>query len=281
MGTNGKKLTLRKLVERKNTKITTGVLPRSKWKPQYIIGYVHGGMVHEPFMKSILNCAWYDGRERKMLHSVVSHQGLYVDDNRNALVRLFLSQNAEWLLMVDTDIVFPANGPYMLLDAADWKERPIVSGVYFSRGLNANPDPLPVWYLPDPAHPERCDGFTPCYSFSDGLQPLAGAGAGFLLIHRSVFDKFRGKYPLETWLWFGRDTAEIDGRTIRLGEDLTFFKRCRELGIPIYGLGSCKLEHIKTRRETVASFAASPHVRIKEQYQEKILPASSIISQAS
>src|SRR6185312_5634096 len=119
MGTNGKKLTLRKLVERKNTKITTGVLPRSKWKPQFIIGYVHGGMVHEPFMKSILNCAWYDGRERKMLHSVVSHQGLYVDDNRNALVRLFLSQNAEWLLMVDTDIVFPANGPYMLLDAAD------------------------------------------------------------------------------------------------------------------------------------------------------------------
>lgn len=256
-------------------KETMGILPRRKWEDKIIIGYCHGGMVHQPFMTSILNHAWYDGRERRMLHSVMHYKGLYVDDNRNALTRMFLSQNAEWLLLIDTDIVFPANAPYMLRDAADRKKRPIVAGLYFSRGLNENPDALPVWYVPDPNDPKRSDGFILCTKFTDGLNPIVGAGAGFLLIHRTVFDAFRGKYDNETWQWWGRDIIVMDGKRGRMGEDLTFFKRCRELGIPAFGHGGCVVDHLKLRRENMMSFTDTPNVKVYDRGL-KVLPAGEI-----
>lgn len=197
------------------------------------IGYIHPGSDKDPFLRSLWDFRLIDSTRRKVWldADLLGVSGLYLDNNRNAIVEDFLQRShKEALLFIDTDISFDPAVVYALIEVLDPKTRPIVSGFYA------------VWYhgklVPEWWDYNTTQGFVHSTLKSElELQELDACGMGFCLIHRSVFDQ----YPVrdgDPWRWFGRDLGMVEGKRCRLDEDLTFCKRARfDLNIPIFGHG--------------------------------------------
>src|SRR5262249_44746892 len=100
-------------------------------KNSLAIGYCHRGMVHEPFMRSVLHFALADHNRADVLAGYASHNNLYVAMGRHEVVKEFLTATkAEWLLFIDTDVEFLPENVYGMLKLAD-DEHQILAGLYF------------------------------------------------------------------------------------------------------------------------------------------------------
>lgn len=224
---------------------TDNVIPlRPRDRDRITIGYIHNGWVRSNFMMSAFRFAMQDSADRKVFHALREYCGLYVHQNRNALVREFLEdKDSNWLLCVDADIEFDFDIPYKLLDAADPKKRPIVSALYFTyvgENYMLESDIVPLW-----SHYTEGKGFEVVKQvYSDEVQKIDGCGFGCVLIHRSVFEKFQEHYE-KVDTWFAHDLANAHGQDFRMGEDYSFCKRAMSLDIPIYGCGSAVVTHFK------------------------------------
>jgi len=66
------------------------------------------------------------------------------------------------------------------------------------------------------------------------------AGMGLVLMHRSVVTKLREKYPDQSVF------AEIEGLGVKfVSEDIVFFRKLKEAGIPVYAHTGARVKHMK------------------------------------
>jgi hypothetical protein len=105
------------------------------------------------------------------------------DLSRNFIAKNFLDSGAEWLLMIDTDVIMPPDGLEELYRA----KLPIVSGLYWRRHPKVFPElfrfrPGTTQY--DPVPDEQ---------IHVGMNEVDGVGMGFCLLHRRVFENLRDK----------------------------------------------------------------------------------------
>ena len=245
-----------------------------------VMAFCDGGMVHGEFAMSLLAFQGHDNRERQTLAGTIRIPGLYVDDNRNRCVDEFLKvaekYGAEWMLMLDADMVFDPQVPYQLLDAADPVERPILSALYFgyiksnlANGFNA------IWMR------KYTDGYrTLMYddlNINQEIVELDAVGMGCCLIHRSVFDKMTADAdPLQfrRLQWFGREIIDHESGIIgRYGEDVAFCHRAQQSGFKIYGHAGITLEHIKSRKENINTFMERLQVKAAPKELNGLAPA--------
>lgn len=155
---------------------------------------------------------------------------------RNRLVREFLSSQVDWLLVIDTDMVFEPEDWERLRDSADEYERPFVTGTYFVD--NEPLRPCGVIFDDD-------GGFhSPnLHEDSDELIQLSASCIGFGLIHRSVF--LRSAEVENDHEWFEHGMRTPQGQT--LPEDYAFCSRVGAVGIPIYLNTKVRIGHLKSR----------------------------------
>ena len=159
---------------------------------------------------------------------------------RNLMVDAFRTEeryaHCDRLLFIDSDIGFDPAHIQTLVD----DDLPIVSGVYhslFDQGIRpvvyewATDDqgrnvmnPIEKWGRPE----------------DDNLVPVDAVGAGFLMIHKSVFDVFAEHHPGPTAFF---ETTILDG--VQLGEDLGFCVRATNLGIPVIVDRRAQVSHSK------------------------------------
>lgn len=170
---------------------------------------------------------------------------------RNSLAAEFLATDCTHLLFLDCDLSFRADHVEALL-----AHRVPIVGAYYARKRSGDPGWV-VRRLPDdpPVNPEN------------GLQLLAGIGAGFLLIERAVFEAMIAhggeaiRYYADEVLREEHDFFPVgiqvdpDGRRRYLGEDNGFCRRARELGFPVYGDPNLVLAHHGT-----AAFPLTEHL---------------------
>lgn len=216
-------------------------------KDRFVIAYCHGGTVHTDFMTSVLDLLRVDGGPdgRHLFAGQIGVRGLYIGQSRNEAVALFLKQDkAEWLLFVDTDIIFTTEEVYALINSANAQEAAIMAGVYFGY-LNGT-----LWPV---LFSKRADGmYGPVLSFTDDrVQSIDACGMGFTLIHRRVLDALRDES--DPWCWFGHDLYM--GK--RMGEDICFCYRASKLGYAMYADGRVKVRHIKSRAESMDTWVKS------------------------
>lgn len=233
-----------------------------------MIGYPHGGMVHEPFMRSLLEFQYRDEHDRGVLHSVSGAMGPSITDNRNRLCRRFLSlKETKWLLLVDTDIVFAPEQIYKLLD----HRAPIVTGLYFGRPGD-NQQLMPLWY----ERTAEDDDFNVriVKHVAPELQKIEACGMGFCLVRRDVLEAFPEG---DDWRWFSRDVYQSQGKRIHVSEDLSFCLRARKLGFEVYGDGTLTLAHIKATALTLDKFLSEngAAVRVRQPAGQDTEPARS------
>lgn len=158
---------------------------------------------------------------------------------RNGLAEHFYG---DWLLMLDTDHSFEPDLLGRLLHRMNLHSLDVVCGLYQFR----SPPHSPViygWYG------EEDGGFAPVGGFDESLplQSAAGAGGGCLLVKRAVYDRVR------------RELKEAPFDLIgQMGEDLSFFKRLRKLGIRAYVDTRVECHHLQVRPLTLADWERPP-----------------------
>lgn len=200
------------------------------------VAYLGGVMaLPEPFVKSWTDMLQYnyeyllDANQRiEYTRSTVSYHSFA----RNMLVE---HMKGDWLLQLDTDATFdPDLLGRMLLwfnnAKPEGKQIDVLAGMYLYK---SDPHP-PVVYGYDPKKKEKI--IIGDWGKGDLLR-IKGAGAGCLLIRRSVFDKIRsetGQSPFDIY---------FDGEA-PLSEDHSFFERCWNLDIPVYAHTDIWVNHL-------------------------------------
>lgn len=158
---------------------------------------------------------------------------------RNMFVIQFLNQHhADWLLFCDDDMVFAPDAPAQLLACAHAHDQHIVGGYCMSvwqmigtAELFTAPT-LFVW--DDDAKDQRRmtdDEITQRIAKDGSLVQVDATGAGFLLIHRKVFEDIADMdgNDNEIFTWF--EDRELERNPF--SEDITFCMRAIECGYSI------------------------------------------------
>lgn len=212
------------------------------------VGYVHNGVIAHPFMTSMLNLVVKDRERSHQIGAVWNSRGSLIVQNRNKLMEQFIKSDLQWFLFLDTDIVFPDDTLDQLLAAALAEDAGVTAGIYWSilRGRL-----LPVWTSPqDDERGIPMAGVQIEDPAADQLVPLGSTGMGCTLIRRDVIEKMNEVYSHDDHRWFGHDLCRIDNQPVRLGEDVTFCVRARQLGFKIIGHPGVRCGHIKPHAYT-------------------------------
>ena len=217
-----------------------------------LIGWVHPGKVHTPFLDSLLRTIAYDiaagGRRIAGWNGVQCSAN--ISSGRNEMVKWFLDSPAQWLMMIDTDMVWSHDAVHQLLAVANPDSMPIVGGLCF--GLESDTGrAFPTLYdiTGTGEEPEflRYDEFP-----ENTLMPVMGTGAAFLLLHRKALEKVRDRAFSEAYPWF--QERELAGK--RVGEDLTLCIRAASCEVPVYVHTGVQIGHIKEQVVSAATFQA-------------------------
>jgi hypothetical protein len=201
--------------------------------------------------------------------------GPRIAEARSQLVDTYFEEEAfkgaEWLLMIDSDMVFKPTLVDQLMEVADPQHVPILGGLCFAGGRDH--DPYPTIYRE--VHTIGDDGkpfvaIQPYREYPrDSLVKVGGTGAACLLVHRQVFIAMAHPHPKgfgtkpdgskNPYPWFVEGLVAPNGEPI--GEDIAFCRRATGLGIPIHVHTGIKLGHMKQYTLDEAWFDASRGAR--------------------
>lgn len=165
-------------------------------------------------------------------HTQGFFKGQPVDNVRNQIVKTFLKwDNAEWLLMVDSDCVPPRHALELTQQG-----KKIVSGVCFSaqKGVTF---PLIQIEREDNKFGMMNEEELNERSINDKLIHVDGIGFGCVAIHREVLEKMDEP-------WFRFDYLP-NSSEIRCSEDYYFSKKAQENGYKLYVDRDVMVGHIK------------------------------------
>ena len=136
----------------------------------------------------------------------------------------------DWLVMMDTDIIFDPDIITRLIHRAETYKLDVLSALYTQKS-----EPyVPVMYKWDKSG-EKLEHIGK-WEQHDGIYfiPIASAGAGCLFVRRPIFDRIRGELK--------EGPFDI---THPFGEDHSFFLRLKKLGIQAYLDPSIEVHHLK------------------------------------
>lgn len=214
------------------------------------VGWVHPGQVHGAFIDSLLRMLDHD---RAHNNRVTGHMGVQcsanVSSGRNRLADWFLTSTpAQWLLMVDTDMVWQPDALDRLLDHADPQATPVVGGLCFGREHDTGAV-RPILF-----HLEPVDGGSVFLRHdewpADTLMRVGGTGAAFLLAHRAALEAVRGRGFSKAFPWF----QETENDFGRVSEDLTFCLRLHAADVPVHVHTGVEIGHIKPHTVTAVDY---------------------------
>lgn len=188
------------------------------------VGVMHDSMMDAPFVVSLT-------RLIQMSPMPVIFGGGQIgrlDVGRNNVIRQFLArEETDWLLFLDTDMVFSPEDFAKLCDKADIMESPILSGVYYQ---DSNP-PRPVAFKwDDSGHSKHWD------EKGTGLVKVDLVGMGFFLIHRRVLEDVGAPWC---------DNGRLGPAGQSLSDDFSLCYAAQQKGYKIKLNTEVKLGHVK------------------------------------
>jgi len=201
----------------------------------------YGGLVNEKTTTSLFNLGKLLVRNQ-IEHGImtVANESL-ITHGRSRIANFFVNNTEfEYLFCLDADVAFQ---PEDMLKLYSY-QKPIVSASYPMKTL-------PIRHCYELYNPVKLCG---------NLVKIGGIGMGFVLIHRSVFEKLNryyselkyfpglnnSNYPItekeyhNSYHYF----AEMNKEGKYLGEDMSFFHRVSDIGYDVWMDTSIELQHI-------------------------------------
>jgi hypothetical protein len=172
---------------------------------------------------------------------------------RNFLVEEFLASNATHMLLVDADIgADPTYVLQMLILQAKFPFYNVLGATYLQKNIHwdrvhaavlSGVEPDLLCYHTGIGTMETLEECPICLDISQPF-PVKSLGAGFLLVRRNVFTKFREAYPDRAFgdnkfLYFQSEVID----NAYTSEDIAFCKMAREMGEKVYVCPWMDLSH--------------------------------------
>jgi hypothetical protein len=205
------------------------------------IGWCDNGVTDGKFTEGLLSVVLASVGLGMPISKSIRVQGNQIARQRQALLdHWYDNAETDWLLWVDSDVVINPDIWKLLHDTADSKTHPMVSGIYFiSKTTNGSlPVPMPVIF-------DDIDEYTVKYHHPlpvNEVLKIDMAGMGLVVMHRSVVTKLREKYGTDISFF-----AENDQKNDKfVGEDISFFRKCKAIEIPLYAHTGAIAKHMKT-----------------------------------
>lgn len=203
------------------------------------IAWCDNGMVDGKFMQGVTDVMLKSGIN---FTSTLRSQGNQIARQRETVITYWYDKtDTEWLLWVDSDVVISPDKFNLLWESKDAKERPIVTGVYFTTDTPEEPLMIPMPTVFDFVDTEDGTfGLKRVHPLpEDKLIQVGAAGMGFILMHRSVVERIRAILPdAQLFMEMGRGTKFI-------GEDIYFFALCDKAEIPVHCHTAATAPHMK------------------------------------
>lgn len=209
------------------------------------VAFLHPGQIETSFFESLFRLALHDiyGKGRLISHDKgfiakrCSSAGIVA--GRNGAVKTMLASDADWLLFIDSDMIFAEDTLERLIAVADPDERPVVGGLAFAVKKSGDAPLGGRRYRCEPTLYRVPDlGVIHDYP-KNQLVRVGGTGAACLLSHRSALEKVRDEYG-ETWF----DHVPAVGGGF-FSEDLSYCIRLDKLDIPLHVHTGVKTSHDK------------------------------------
>jgi len=198
-----------------------------------VVGWIDPGTVQGQFAASLAKMVMYS-TATKILAGVQRWQsGPHVERGRNGLVKDFLASDAEYLLQIDSDMVFNHDALEKLLGTAERMDTPVVGGLCFSYTAASGPFPT-VGMFQDDGRVAWLSGIAG--TDRAGCVTCDVTGCAMLLVHRDVFDTV-GADPFD---------RIVDDTGVLLGEDISFCRRLKDAGIPVVVDTNVETGHVKS-----------------------------------
>ena len=145
----------------------------------------------------------------------------------------------DWVLWVDSDIVLTNDALQKVWQAADAKDRPVVTGTYFISKENER-----SLMAPYPAVFNWVEGEEFKISYvhplpKDALIKVGSAGFGFVLMHRSAVTQMRKVHGAKPYF------NETGVGEQFISEDINFFRLMHNAGVPLYTHTGAVVQHMK------------------------------------
>lgn len=208
-------------------------------KDTLTIGWCDNGVTDGKFTQGLLYTTLEAPKMGINITNAVRVHGNQIGRQRQVLIDGWYDQlKTDWILWVDSDIVLTADVLKILWEVANPVIRPIVSGIYFvsKQDEGTLKNPLPVIF-------NDIDEFTIQHIHplpENQLIQVDCAGFGLVLMHRSVVEKMREKFPNQSLF------AEQEGIGKEyVSEDIVFFRKAKAAGIPVHAHTGALVKHMK------------------------------------
>lgn len=244
-------------------------------QPGVVLSWISDGSCANDFVASLVGLLDYDRAYENYLRmpNGVTRQinivgGPRIANTRTQVVHHFLGsegfRDADWLLMIDDDMTFPADALSKLMRVAKDRQAQLIGGLCFAgNGMKC----WPTLYETRRDTPEGgidIDWITEWEP--DTVVECAATGAAFMLVHRELLMRMALAYSKmpngadNAYPWFVEGHVMNDGHPI--GEDVAFCIRANHLGHRVLVDTSVKIGHIKSIELTEALWQASrvPHL---------------------
>lgn len=192
-----------------------------------VIGIPNMGSIHVGTVGSLWQLP-ISYKDIEFLPYMIGNSLVY--DARNEILNYANKANADYLLFIDSDIIFPPAALKALLD----QNKGIISGIYWSRSEQVR-KPIIYKKIKPRTIFRKIPEIDHVSGMVQGCIEIAACGMGFCLIRKDVIRKMIKHYisPFEPFKG--------------MGEDISFCYRLGRLNEKIYAL-DCGLEHVGDKR---------------------------------
>lgn len=184
--------------------------PAAPPRPKVYVGNVNPGTVNLWFTKSLLDLVNYDHANKWGLWAgcLWSESGANISSKRNEIVRRFLDHtDGDWLLFLDSDMVFPPDTIARLLGAATKVNTKIIGGLCVMIGELG---PVPTLYQHDTMAGSAGITRVQLDYADDALVQVAATGGACLMVHRDALETYRAaQADNKRWLLDHKDEPLI------------------------------------------------------------------------
>ncbi len=204
------------------------------------IGWCDNGTTEGKFTEGLLDIALSGASLGFPISSSIRAHGNQIGRQRQVLLdHWYDNLNTSWLFWVDSDILLTRDVWTKICNTADRYTYPMVSGVYFI--AKEEDGSLPVVL---PCLFDDINDFSVKYHHplpEDQIIKVDCAGMGLVIMHRDIVTTLREKYGTE-YSFFAENNLIGDKF---IGEDIAFFRKCKNAEIPLYANTGAIAKHIK------------------------------------
>ena len=208
-------------------------------KEKIAIGWCDNGITDGFFTESLVNIILNSTNNGWKILETVRVQGNQIAVQRQELIDYWFNNlKSDWILCVDSDICLNMEAIEKILNTANKNTHKIVSGIYFIAKEYDGSLPIIMPCIFDDVDDKLIRYHHPLPK--ENVIKIDSAGLGFVIIHRSVIKELKDNYGSNSFLF-----NEIYEQGNALGEDISFFRKCKKINIPVYAHTGAIVKHIK------------------------------------